>query len=34
VDRAAWFAPDLAREKLVPAQRAFVDRLLAALQAS
>jgi predicted NUDIX family NTP pyrophosphohydrolase len=31
VDRAAWFAPDEARERLLPAQAAFVDRLLAAL---
>jgi predicted NUDIX family NTP pyrophosphohydrolase len=28
VDRAEWFAPDAAREKLLPAQAAFVDRLL------
>lgn len=28
VDRAAWFAPDDARERLLPAQVAFVDRLL------
>jgi predicted NUDIX family NTP pyrophosphohydrolase len=27
VDRAAWFDPDAARRKLVPAQRAFIDRL-------
>lgn len=27
VDRAGWFAPDLAREKLNPAQVALVDRL-------
>ena len=28
VDRAAWFAPDDARVKLLPAQVPFVDRLL------
>ena len=28
VDRAGWFDPDAAREKLLPAQAAFVDRLL------
>ena len=28
VDRAAWFAPAEAAEKLVPAQVAFVERLL------
>ena len=28
VDRAGWFEPDSAREKLNPAQAAFVDRLL------
>lgn len=27
VDRAAWFAPDTARRKMVPAQSAFIDRL-------
>jgi predicted NUDIX family NTP pyrophosphohydrolase len=27
VDRAGWFGPDTAREKLNPAQAAFVDRL-------
>ena len=27
VDRAAWFDPDAARRKLLPAQRAFIDRL-------
>lgn len=31
IDRAAWLAPALAREKLIEAQRAFVDRLEAAL---
>lgn len=31
VDRAAWFAPDEARAKLNPAQRAFIDRLEALL---
>ena len=30
VDRAGWFALDAAREKLNPAQAAFVDRLAAA----
>ena len=28
VDRADWFAPELAREKINPAQVAFIDRLL------
>ena len=28
VDRAGWFKPDDARRKLLPAQTAFVDRLL------
>jgi predicted NUDIX family NTP pyrophosphohydrolase len=28
VDRAAWFEPDVARQKLNPAQVVFVDRLL------
>lgn len=32
VDRAAWFGPDAAREKLLPAQAAFVGRLLAHLE--
>ena len=31
VDRAAWFAPDVARLKMVAAQAAFVDRLLGML---
>jgi predicted NUDIX family NTP pyrophosphohydrolase len=31
VDRAAWFPPDRAREKILAAQAEFVDRLLAAL---
>jgi predicted NUDIX family NTP pyrophosphohydrolase len=30
IDRAAWFDPDTARRKLVPAQAEFIDRLLAA----
>jgi predicted NUDIX family NTP pyrophosphohydrolase len=30
IDRAGWFDPDTARRKLVPAQVAFIDRLLAA----
>lgn len=29
VDRAEWFAPEQAREKINPAQAAFLDRLLA-----
>ena len=28
VDRAGWFSPEVAREKLIPAQATFVDRLL------
>jgi predicted NUDIX family NTP pyrophosphohydrolase len=28
VDRAGWFGPEEARRKLIPAQAAFVDRLL------
>ena len=28
VDREAWFGPDAARQKLNPAQAAFVDRLI------
>jgi predicted NUDIX family NTP pyrophosphohydrolase len=32
VDRAAWFAPDEARERLLPAQAAFVDRLVKLLE--
>jgi len=28
IERAAWFGPEEAREKLVPAQAEFVDRLL------
>jgi predicted NUDIX family NTP pyrophosphohydrolase len=31
VDRAAWFDPATAREKLLAAQAELVDRLLAAL---
>ena len=31
IDRAAWFDPDAARRKLLPAQQAFVDRLVALL---
>jgi len=30
VDRAAWFGLDEAREKLIPGQCGFLDRLLAA----
>jgi predicted NUDIX family NTP pyrophosphohydrolase len=33
VDRAGWFDPASAREKLVPAQVEFVDRLLERLKA-
>ena len=33
VDRAGWFGADAARAKLVPAQVAFVDRLLERLPA-
>jgi predicted NUDIX family NTP pyrophosphohydrolase len=32
VDRAGWFDPATAREKLLPAQAELVDRLLAALE--
>lgn len=32
VDRAAWFSPDVARVKILQAQRVFVDRLLALLE--
>lgn len=32
VDRVGWFAADAARSKIVKAQAAFLDRLLAALQ--
>ena len=28
VDRAEWFTPDEAREKILPGQRPFIDRLL------
>ena len=28
VDRAEWFSPDEARRRLIPAQAAFIDRLL------
>jgi predicted NUDIX family NTP pyrophosphohydrolase len=31
IDRCAWYAPEEARQKLNPAQAAFVDRLLVAL---
>ena len=31
VDRAGWFAPEEARRKILPGQRAFIDRLLAML---
>lgn len=32
VDRAAWFDPDQARVKIIPAQADFLDRLIALLQ--
>jgi predicted NUDIX family NTP pyrophosphohydrolase len=28
VDRAEWFSPEQAREKILPGQRAFIDRLV------
>ena len=31
VDRAAWFTVPVAREKIVPAQRAFIDELMTML---
>lgn len=31
IDRVAWFDPDPAQRKLVPGQRVFVERLLAAI---
>ena len=31
VDRAAWFAPDAARRKILAGQRPFIDRLLVRL---
>ena len=34
VDRAEWFDPDSAREKLIGAQTAFIDRLLEHLRYS
>jgi predicted NUDIX family NTP pyrophosphohydrolase len=34
VDRAQWFAPDAARERLNPAQVALVDRLVDILESS
>lgn len=33
VDRAAWFAPDEARAKILPGQAGFIDRLIALLRA-
>ena len=33
VDRAAWFGAEEARRKIVPAQAAFIDRLLAIIPA-
>jgi predicted NUDIX family NTP pyrophosphohydrolase len=32
VDRAAWFKPDKAREKILPGQAPFIDHLLAAIE--
>jgi predicted NUDIX family NTP pyrophosphohydrolase len=32
IDRAGWFGVDAAREKLVPAQAEFLDRLLERLR--
>jgi predicted NUDIX family NTP pyrophosphohydrolase len=32
VDKAEWFAPGAAAEKIVPAQRAFIERLQIALR--
>jgi predicted NUDIX family NTP pyrophosphohydrolase len=34
VDRAAWFAPAEAREKILRGQREFIDRLLARMGAN
>ena len=34
VDRAEWFSPDRAREKILKGQRPFIDRLLALLSPS
>jgi predicted NUDIX family NTP pyrophosphohydrolase len=31
VDRAEWFAPEQAREKILPAQRELIERLLGAV---
>jgi predicted NUDIX family NTP pyrophosphohydrolase len=31
LDRVEWFSSDAAREKLIPAQAAFIDRLLEAI---
>lgn len=28
IDRAEWFAPELARNKILPGQRVFIDRLV------
>lgn len=32
LDRVAWFAPPTAREKLIPSQMSFLDRLLEMLK--
>jgi predicted NUDIX family NTP pyrophosphohydrolase len=34
VDRAGWFTPDAAREKILPSQAELIDRLLAVLRAN
>jgi predicted NUDIX family NTP pyrophosphohydrolase len=31
IDRCGWFSPNAAREKINPAQRELLDRLVAAL---
>ncbi len=33
MDRAAWFAPAEARQKILPGQRVFIDQLLARIGA-
>ena len=34
VDRAQWFSPEEARKKILPGQREFIDRLMAASKSS
>jgi predicted NUDIX family NTP pyrophosphohydrolase len=34
VDRAGWFIPDEARQKILPGQAPFIDRLLQSLGTS